>query len=183
MTVGLNLYLKLLAQTVKQLEQDMTGEIIKSDDIDVKITLPLNYKLPLEVFSQSERILTYRRLASIDDYEELLHEKERILSKYRNIKESIIKQLDNLIYLFRVKLACKKTKISAIDYSVVKNELRGSKKVFSIVLDNFYDIYTQRKLKEYNENFYIKENVAKINIDKLENWQDDILKIIKLLKI
>jgi len=107
-TVGFHLYTRLLAQAVKNLRQAAGLPEAQKSPISVEeITMPVNVDLPLEVGIPSEyvpdqnmRLKLYRRLADVQNDEDLRAMTEEFADRFGHLPESVA----NLIYQFQVKL-------------------------------------------------------------------------------
>jgi transcription-repair coupling factor (superfamily II helicase) len=107
-TVGFHLYTRLLAQAVKNFRQISGLPEAQKNPINIQeIQLPVNVDLPLEVGipteyvpDQNMRLKLYRRLADVQNEEDLRAMTEEFSDRFGHLPESVA----NLIYQFQVKL-------------------------------------------------------------------------------
>lgn len=113
--IGLNLYLRLLNQALRELE----GEEIETER-DIPIDLPLEARIPESLLpDQEERILLYQQLANIRDIQ-TLHEKRLQYSKddrfgSGGVVGELHPNLAALFDLLEIKLLASKSSLLSID--------------------------------------------------------------------
>ena len=116
--VGFNLYTRLLAQVVKELQSEKSGiesfgkwlaigEIrpLVSVDLPISVGIPLDY-----VRDQSLRLKLYRRLANIRERKDLEKMQEEFKDRFGDLPE----ELEDLFWQLRIKLMAEKVGISSI---------------------------------------------------------------------
>lgn len=148
-TVGYELYLELLENTIRELK----GEEIEEWEPEVNIKMPA-YIPASYVPEPEERLSLYRELVLVKSEEELKDFYELVKDKYGNPPEA----LENLIKIFLLKLYMKKLKIPLI-------EVKGSNLI--LLIKSQENLFKLRKaFKTLKNNFYFKneENFAKIVI-------------------
>ncbi len=138
-TVGYELYLELLENTIKALKGEEIEEWEPEVNIKVPAYIPASY-----VPEPEERLSLYRELVLIKDEEELKDFYELIKDKYGKPPESV----ENLIKIFLLKLYMKRLKIPLI-------EVKGGNLI--ILIKSQEKLFKFRKaLKELKNNFYFK---------------------------
>ncbi len=106
-SVGLNLYLRLLQKSVKEIK---TGEVVEIVP-DISIDLPLEARIPKHFESNKQkRIERYHEWALIETMDELQQTKNNLLKD-----GALPQQLENLFYILKIKLLGKQARLQAID--------------------------------------------------------------------
>ncbi|WP_038057939.1 transcription-repair coupling factor [Thermodesulfobacterium hydrogeniphilum] len=152
-TVGYELYLELLENTIKALK----GEEIEDWEPEVNIKIPA-YIPPSYVPEAEERLSLYRELVLIKNKEDLLDFKKFLEDKYGQIPEPV----ENLIKIYLLKLYMKKLRLFSI-------ETKGKDLIF--LLKNQELLIKFRKIKKSGNTFYVKKerNFNKIIFKFKEN--------------
>jgi transcription-repair coupling factor (superfamily II helicase) len=165
-TVGYELYLELLENTVRALKGEKIEDWEPEVNIKVPAYVPANY-----VPEPEERLSLYRELVLIKDEEELKEFYELIEDKYGKMPDSV----ENLIKIYLLKLYMKKIGLPLI-------EVKGNNLVF--LIKNQENLLKFRKIfKDLRSNFYFKneKNFAKIFIRFSENPLDLAINLCKRL--
>ena len=165
-TVGYELYLELLENTVRALKGEKIEDWEPEVNIKVPAYIPANY-----VPEPEERLSLYRELVLIKDEEELKEFYELIEDKYGKMPDSV----ENLIKIYLLKLYMKKIGLPLI-------EVKGNNLVF--LIKNQENLLKFRKIfKDLRSNFYFKneKNFAKIFIRFSENPLDLAINLCKRL--
>jgi len=165
-TVGYELYLELLENTVRALKGEKIEDWEPEVNIKVPAYIPANY-----VPEPEERLSLYRELVLIKDEEELKEFYELIEDKYGKMPDSV----ENLIKIYLLKLYMKKIGLPLI-------EVKGNNLVF--LIKNQENLLKFRKIfKDLRSNFYFKneKNFAKIFIRFRENPLDFAINLCKRL--
>jgi len=165
-TVGYELYLELLENTVRALKGEKIEDWEPEVNIKVPAYIPANY-----VPEPEERLSLYRELVLIKDEEELKEFYELIEDKYGKMPDSV----ENLIKIYLLKLYMKKIGLPLI-------EVKGNNLVF--LIKNQENLLKFRKIfKDLGSNFYFKneKNFAKIFIRVSENPLDLAINLCKRL--
>jgi len=165
-TVGYELYLELLENTVRALKGEKIEDWEPEVNIKIPAYIPVNY-----IPEPEERLSLYRELVLIKDEEELKDFYELIEDKYGKMPDSV----ENLIKIFLLKLYMKKIELPLI-------EVKGNNLVF--LIKNQENLLKFRKVfKDLGSNFYFKneKNFAKIFIRFRENPLDFAINLCKRL--
>jgi len=137
-SIGLGLYTRLLSSAVEEIKSGKPQEILS----DISIDLPIEARIPQFFENNKEkRIECYHQWALIDSLDELAHEKNE-LAKNGALPQAI----QNLFYIFKLKLLGRAAGIKAIDTSftapgsseqlfILKTEKSIEPKRFAKVLD------------------------------------------------
>lgn len=105
--VGFDLYTQMLERTV----QELRGEPIE-EDINTQLNLGVDTRIPEEyVFDMSQRLRTYKRIASARNDEELQRIHEEVADRYGRLPESV----ENLFLYARVRREANQLGIVSID--------------------------------------------------------------------
>ncbi|MBN1372156.1 MAG: transcription-repair coupling factor [Anaerolineaceae bacterium] len=116
-SVGFHLYTRMLAQAVRQLRQ--AGGIKPAEDepevrglgLPVSVDLPLGIGIPAEYIpDQNLRLKLYRRLAGMEDAQELEQLHEEFVDRFGVLPEAV----QNLFYQMRVKLRAQKVGLASV---------------------------------------------------------------------
>ncbi len=159
-TIGYELYLELLENTIKALK----GEKIEDWEPEVNIKLPA-YIPQNYVPEAEERLSLYREFVLIKDKEDLLELKTFFEDKYGQIPEPV----ENLFKIYLLKLYMKELKIRSI-------EIKGKDLIFTVkdqaLLLNF------RKLRK-KMNFLVKteKSISRILFKPKENPLNSAIEI------
>jgi transcription-repair coupling factor (superfamily II helicase) len=105
--IGFDLYTTMLERTV----QELRGEEIE-EDISTQLNLGVDVRIPDDyIFDMSQRLRTYKRIASAHDDEELARVHEEISDRYGRMPESV----ENLFEFAMVRRAAQSIGIVSID--------------------------------------------------------------------
>lgn len=166
-TVGYELYLELLENTVKALKGEDIEEWEPEVNIKVPAYIPANY-----IPEPEERLSLYRELVLIKNEEELQEFYELVKDKYGKLPDSV----NNLIKIYLLKLYMKKLKLSLI-------EVRDNNLILLIKYPKDFSKF-RKILKNLKNDFYFKneKTFAKIVIKKIkENPLDLAINLCKNL--
>jgi len=165
-TVGYELYLELLENTIRALK----GEEIEDWEPEVNIKVPA-YIPPNYIPEPEERLSLYRELVLIRDEEELKEFYELIKDKYGTLPEPV----ENLVKIFLLKLYMKSLKLPLI-------EAKGDNLIFVVKAKEAF-IKFKKTLSRFKFNFHLKDekNFAKIVIKTKENPLDFAINICQTL--
>lgn len=113
--IGLNLYLRLLNQSIQELENEEQEQPLR----DIPIDLPIEARIPEQLLpEQSDRILLYQQLSHIANVEELKKKREEYCIKEKFSSNGVLDQhLSNLFDLLIIKLLTSQSPLLAIDTS------------------------------------------------------------------
>lgn len=166
-SVGYELYLELLENTIKAIKGEKIEDWDPQVDIKVPAFIPQKY-----IPEAEERLSLYRELVLIKTLEELKEFKEFLIDKYGNLPEEV----ENLIKIYQLKLLMKQINIPLI-------ETRGNNLILLIkdpqILPKFRKVSKSINLKIFQIR---KENeLTKISFKYTENPLDISLKIIENL--
>ncbi len=165
-TVGYELYLELLENTVRALK----GEEIEEWEPEINIKIPA-YIPPSFIPEPEERLSLYRELVLIKKEDELNEFYELIRDKYGSLPEPV----ENLIKIFLLKLYMKKLKLPLI-------EVKGNNLIFMLKSQNnllkFKKVLNRSKFRCY---FKKERDFAKIILKTKENPLELSLNICKNL--
>lgn len=138
--IGLNLYLRLLQQAIRELEN--TDEPTKPER-DVPIDLPIESRIPERLLpDQGDRILLYQQLANIRDRSRLLEKREQFTREERfSEKGTLPIELQGLFNILEIKLLASRTPLIEVktDYPNKVNRL-DSPRISIISTDIFTTI-------------------------------------------
>lgn len=111
-SVGFDLYCKLLSQEIAKIKgESMPQEINPRIDLGVSAYIPESF-----ISDSKRRQAMYRRLASIENKEELEKYKEELKDRFGKIPEVI----NNLLEIIEMKIIAREIKIDAV--TIMKNE-------------------------------------------------------------
>jgi transcription-repair coupling factor (superfamily II helicase) len=106
-TIGFDLYCQMLERTV----QELRGEPIE-EELNTQLNLSVDTRIPEEyVFDMSQRLRTYKRIASTRSDEELWRIHEEVADRYGRLPESV----ENLFQYARVRREAEQLGIISID--------------------------------------------------------------------
>ena len=116
--VGFYLYTRLLAQAVRDLRQSQGLSVatqnlldIKDSRIPVSVDLPLSIGIPMDyVADQNQRLRLYRRLANIENEEDIQPMMEEFKDRFGQIPDTFI----DLLYQIRVKLRAERAGLISV---------------------------------------------------------------------
>lgn len=176
--IGLNLYVRLLNQSIRELKDTDTHE---TPARDIPIDLPLETRIPEELLpEQNDRILLYQRLASITDINELQSKREEYSKDGTWSRNSTLHPaLAALFDVLEIKLLASRSTLLSIDtlHPNTQNRLT-SPRITLTAEKNFQDT------PNYWEHVFTKDlHVFKIRatLDELgPNWTQKVKHIIGL---
>jgi transcription-repair coupling factor (superfamily II helicase) len=126
-TVGFHLYTRLLAQAVRNLRQAHGLEDQNEGTSSLEIQMPVTVDLPFEVGIPSGyvpdlnmRLRLYRRLADLQNEEEITAMQEEFKDRFGHLPE----QVKNLFYQIRLKLLAEKAGLASITVEADQMVLR-----------------------------------------------------------
>ena len=107
--VGYDMYVKLLDRTIKELKgEKITKEIHPEINLKIPATIPEDY-----IYDTNQRLLVYKRLASVNSEEEADEMRQEITDRYGRIPTSV----ENLMEIVAVRNLLKKFLITRMDYN------------------------------------------------------------------
>lgn len=173
--IGLNLYLRLLAQAIDEIK---TGRKLKPIR-DIRIDLPLPIGIPKDfILSEPKRLRIYQQLANILDRKELQEYRKRT---FKNL--TLPDSLRNLFEVLDLKLLAQQTNIDTIMYSRVS---LGGPLRERLVVQFIKQIHPDqiKKLLELNPAWEFTDNSIKIDIEKIGNgWVLKLKDVIKIFRV
>lgn len=173
--IGLNLYLRLLAQAIDEIK---TGRKLKPIR-DIRIDLPLPIAIPKDfIVSEPKRLRIYQQLANILDRKELQEYRKRT---FKNL--TLPDPLRNLFEVLDLKLLAQETNIDTIMYSRVS---LGGPVRERLVVQFIKQINPEqiKKLLELNPAWEFTDTSIKIDIDKIGNgWVLKLKEVIKIFRL
>lgn len=176
--IGLSLYTRLLAQAIEELKFGKVQEPIR----DIIIDLPLPAFIPQEFLPEEERLLLYQKMAGITNVKDLNELKDKIIrSRTREEQLHFPQQITNLFEVLETKLLAQKTDISNIDTTLITDEFGHKKR--RLIIKFLFPLKPEplAKLIQKNQDWQFKDDLIKIDLDKLgKNWVQEIKKVINL---
>ncbi len=117
-SVGYEMYCKLLAETVSELQ----GDIIE-EEIETKIDLPVNAFIPDKyITAHAQRIGAYKKIAAIDNNEDLSDVYDELLDRYGDVPETV----SNLMELSLIRKMASARKFT---------DVKGDKEYLTLMFD------------------------------------------------
>ena len=108
-SIGLGLYLRFLNKAVEEIKSGEGTQVLA----DITVDLPLEARIPQFFENKREkRIELYHEWAMIDNLDELRNTKDELLNQ-----GAIPQTVENLFYIFRLKILGRNAGLSAIDTS------------------------------------------------------------------
>ena len=108
-TVGYDMYIQLLERTIKELKgEEVVYEIQPEVNIKVPASIPENY-----IRDTNQRLLVYKRLASVSSDEEAEEMRQELIDRYGKIPLL----LENLMEVIEIRNFLKKFLITSVDYN------------------------------------------------------------------
>lgn len=168
--VGLNLYLRLLEQTVQEIKNNQPT----TDEPDIIIQLPFTYYIPeILIPSQEKRFDFYQKLTACKTAEELIQ-----LNKKTFGKKNLPAEFKNLLQVLNLKIICQQKAINAI------NVINNNKPTATVTL-NFsknIDPFVIKKIEKYNPYWTNNQQTMKIKLSALGNdWLRELINTIELI--
>ncbi len=140
-TVGYELYLELLENTIKALK----GEEIEDWEPEVNINVPA-YIPHSFIPEPEERLSIYRELVLIKEPEEVTEFKEFLSDKYGRLPEEVI----NLLKIYQIKLLMKKLKIFSV-------ENKAEALIFLLKDKRLLPLFRKVNRDTFRANFFVKD--------------------------
>ncbi|MFH0952470.1 MAG: transcription-repair coupling factor [Patescibacteria group bacterium] len=173
--IGLNLYLRLLAQAIEEIKTGKKLQPIR----DIMIDLPMPICIPRDfIISEPKRLRIYQQLANIIDRKELVAYRKK---KFKNIE--LPEPLRNLFEVLDLKLLAQRTDVHRIEQT--KISLGGVPKE-RIVLQFIRQIHPDqiKRLLDHNPDWDFTENSIKIDKSKLgSKWLNEIKEVMTIFSI
>ena len=167
--VGVSHFLRLLKQTITELEQggEKEEEIIQ----DVSLELPMDAYIPSFFISDAkEKILTYQKLASITTPGMLKDLAEELEEEYGKLP----KEVKNLLQVLEIKVHARTANLKGISCVGEAVQLSLSKKVTAHEIMN---------LLQYQKFWTISGESLRASLKQLGfNWQETLLDALRLLE-
>ena len=171
--VGFHLYTRLLADAVRRIRVDSPQtEIVQIARISTELSIPVNVDLPIPtgipasyVADKNMRLHLYRRMAEIHSIAEV----QALSTEFKDRFGPLPLELKNLIYQLTVKINAHKVGLASIS-----NE--NGQLVFRFPFDR-----VPNGLPNMNPNVRIGKTALWMPYQHLENWRDEILKVIETL--
>ncbi|MFC1662633.1 transcription-repair coupling factor [Patescibacteria group bacterium] len=173
--IGLNLYLRLLAQAIEEIKTGKKLEPIR----DIMLDLPLPIGIPKEfIVSEPKRLRIYQQLANIVNRKDLASFKKRM---FKNL--TLPGPLKNLFEVLDLKLLAQKTEIQSIDYA--KTSLGGINRE-RLVIQFLGQVNPEhiKNLLDYNPAWEFTESSIKIDKNKLsDKWLNELKEVMKIFAL
>ena len=175
MAIGLNLYLKLLTNAILQLE-NMDIDFDDNEKEDIIVNLPFDYIIPEELIKEErDRILLYRKISQIENIEKLADLRESTLKKFKITNKQYKDNIENLFYMFKLKLICANTDIKSVDYTEITDVYNKTNIVIRLNFNRFVSKIEYEKLLKINNNWKNKGNMVRIKLDNLnKDWKQEL---------
>lgn len=165
--VGVNHFIRLLNQTINEMKTGDKGDVDSVQE-DVQIEIPIDAYIPNAYISDAkDKILTYQRIASIQDFKELAELKTEIIEEFGIMPV----ETSNLFKIIDLKLIAKQANIQSIKALSQGNQGR------EIVLKITEKVTAQHiiNLLQYNQKWRVSENTLKIDLKDLGfNWLEEV---------
>ena len=176
--IGLSFYLRMLNQTVEELQ---SGASIKPKR-DISIDLPIEFGITEEFEPyEHQRLRMYNYLASLNNIKELAEQKQALMNRAlnKNYSQTSVEKLENLFYVLELKSLAQGTGISSID--TFKKQGGGKKLVISFDDEKHYEKLPA--VLEQNPNWHIGEMKVKIDMGEFgRNWKEELKKTVSLFR-
>jgi len=173
--VGVSHFLRLLQQTVKQMEEGGIEE--KKEEItDVLIEIPIDAYIPgTYVANTKEKILMYQKLAIVQTQEKLQELEEEISEEYG----SLPKQVMNLFKVLELKILAKKAKLKAI--KAIPMGIKGQE--IQLHLSKYVTAVEIMNLLKTQSYWKVSRETLKTNAKELGfNWVENLKEALKRLR-
>lgn len=136
-SVGVNHFLKLLKNTIKEIEMEEKNEKDAEVIEDVQVDIPLNAFIPsIFIPDSKEKILAYQRLAGLEDTSQLTELAEELESEYGNLPLEV----KNLIHVLEIKILARRAKVKAVKFQGRSIELHLGKSVTATEIINLLSV-------------------------------------------
>ncbi len=172
--VGVNHFIRLLNQTISEMKAGNEDDETKAKE-DVQIEIPIDAYIPNNYISDAkEKILTYQRIASINDFKKLTELKTEIIEEFGIMPE----ETSNLFKVIDLKLAAKKANVKSIKTISQGNQ---TKDVILKITDKITAEHIINLL-QHNPKWQISESNLKIDLKELGfNWIEGLKKSLEKL--
>jgi len=171
-SVGFQLYTKLLAEAVKNLQSENVSlephNILKKSTSapSVSIDLPLQISIPADYIPDiTIRLGLYRRVADLQTMEELRELTDEFIDRFGPIPKNV----NNLLYQLEIKILSRKAGLSSVSTENKQIVLR------------YPSGKPPANLPDISKYVRIGKTALWIPINSLPNWQDDLITILKSL--
>ena len=121
--IGFDLYAKLMSEAIEEISTGVEPQLEdagKPKELPTVINLPVSARIPMDyVFDSSERLSFYRRLATVDQEENL----NLIVDEFADRFGQPTIEVENLLKIVALKLRIKKLNIRELSYSMATKEM------------------------------------------------------------
>ncbi len=175
-TVGYDMYCKLLEESVKELK----GEVVESNNIEIAIDLNLSAYIDNEyIKNEKQKIEMYKKIASIDDQEDVLDVEDELIDRYGEIPIAA-SNLIKIAYLKKLAIKCGFISIQEKGDAVVFQYAQNTSiklEILSVLMGQ----YKRKLMFSASKNPYISLKTADISrndlIENIKNLLHDIIKL------
>lgn len=173
-SIGLDMYIKLLNEAVKEKLNPLDEE--KESEIKANPSLSFDAYIPDSYAKDSDKIELYQEIISCKNVEQLMALKNKtrdIYGKMPNSVEEIFKKQIINIYTGKDSIKSLKEKSTFLEI-ILSEEFLKIRAVGNLLFEAFIPYLSFCKVSYINHEF-------KINIKKRNNWEDDLIEILKSL--
>jgi len=171
--VGFHLYTRLLADAVRRIRGDSPqAEIVPIAQMSTELSIPVNVDLPIPtgipasyVADTNMRLHLYRRMAEIHTIAEV----QALNAEFNDRFGTLPLELNNLIYQLNVKINAHKVGLASISSE-------NGQLVFRFPFDK-----VPNGLPNLSPNVRVGKTALWMPYRHLENWRDEILRVIEKL--
>lgn len=166
--VGYDMYCRLLSEAVNELKGNSIEEEVEiSIDVNLSAYIDNNY-----IDSENEKIDMYKKIASIQDENDVLDVEDELMDRYGNIPVPV-SNLIKIAYIKSLALSCGFSAVQEKDDSVIF-QFAENKTINFEVLGNLMDKYKRKLLFSAGNKPYIAYKMTGVK-------REDILNNIKIL--
>lgn len=170
--VGLTLYTRLLAETIRELREGVKAESVG----EILIDLPLTIRIPKELEPNEQKRLSFYQKLALEPTVEGLEQRVARLFRRKILPEPV----QNLVDVLKLKLLAQPVYVASIAYRKGSADLGGPR-----VIVNFSQSLIPSQIKaliEHNAEWQFGENQIKIALSALgERWLDRLQQTLILL--
>lgn len=174
--VGLSLYMRLLNQTITELETGRATKALR----DIMIDLPVPFTIPTDyVTNENQRLQVYRELTEIAELDKLEEHFTDLAKRYGELPPNV----ENLKRLLRLKILAQDTMIDGLE-TVRRVEFGVPSARLVIKFSQTYTPPQIQKLLQQNPDWILGENQIKIDLENLaQPWLATLEKTIRVFQI
>jgi transcription-repair coupling factor (superfamily II helicase) len=175
--VGFDLYCRLLAQAVNELQGDAPRELTADAraylmplETNLQITLPLDASLPADyVADESLRLRMYRRLAGLTTIKEIEEVEAELADRFGPLPE----QADNLLYQLRLKSVALDARIEAI---VAEN------REIAVRAEALRDVNTIALQRTLGERIKVRRREVRLPLGQEQVWRAELTRTLEAIR-